>query len=69
MFLKWVRSKRPVGAETVEGANNVQGRHVIIIIINRDLKSLPVNKHRSRLYNDGRKKEKKSEKKIKVKII
>ena len=35
---------------------------IIIIIINRDLKSLPVIKHRSRLYNDGKKEEKKSEK-------
>ena len=44
---------------------------IIIIIINRDLKNLPVIKHRSRLYNDGKKNEKKSEKKKKnyVKII
>ena len=40
---------------------------IIIIIINRDLKSLPVIKNRSRLYNDG--KEKKSEKNINVKMI
>ena len=42
---------------------------IIIIIINRDLKSLPVIKNRSRLYNDGKKKEKKSEKNINVKMI
>ena len=42
---------------------------MIIIIINRDLKSLPVIKNRSRLYNDGNEKEKKSEKNINVKMI
>ena len=35
---------------------------IIIIIIDRDLKSLRVIKNRSRLYNDGKKKKKKSEK-------
>ena len=33
-----------------------------VIIISRDLKSLPVIQKRSRLYNDGKKKENKSEK-------